>query len=94
MLFSVTGCGSSNSKNIEDGTFIGEITKVSNIKQEFYDNKIREKLSPNIIETLYNICKIKDEGIKYNDKDIENIVVSINEYIDYLTRGTLSPFFS
>ncbi len=31
----------SNSKNIEDGTFIGEITKVSNIKQEFYDNKFK-----------------------------------------------------
>ena len=31
----------SNSKNIEDGTFIGEIIKVSNIKQEFYDNKFK-----------------------------------------------------
>lgn len=31
----------SNTKNIEDGTFIGEITKVSNIKQDFYDNKFK-----------------------------------------------------
>ena len=73
------------------------VDEIYNIKikneQDFCDNKIREKLSPNIIETLYNICKIKDEGIKYNDKDIENIVVSINKYIDCLTRGTLSPFF-
>lgn len=66
--------------------------KIKNEK-DIYDKKIREKLSPNIIETLYNICKIKDEGIKYDDKDIENIVTCINNYIDYLTRGTLSPFF-
>ena len=79
----------SNTKNIEDGTFIGEFTKTSNIKEDFYDNKFK-LVSTDTFGLTINDLKKKTDGLltRYYIFEITDAYYNTNKDIIPIENNT------